>query len=141
MIPDFDPKTLTRHQKEVMFGVSLVNPYPASLAKDTNLKNDALAQLRLTEKIELLASLTQTGCMACMVISHNSVAKYLWDIMIDFLLLYSVIETFYGVSFDIDVKDGHLIWNIIVESLFAIDIILRFFTGYLDEDSLLPVTN
>ena len=136
MIPDFDPKALTRHQKEVMFGVSLVNPYPASLAKDITLKDDALAQLRLAEKTQLQATLTQTGAMACLVIPHNSLLKHLWDIMIDFLLLYSVIETFYGVGFDIVVKDGHLVWNIIVESLFGIDIILRFFTAYLDEDSL-----
>eukprot|EP01017_Pseudomicrothorax_dubius_P043558 TRINITY_DN7278_c0_g2_i1.p1 TRINITY_DN7278_c0_g2~~TRINITY_DN7278_c0_g2_i1.p1 ORF type:complete len:606 (-),score=184.94 TRINITY_DN7278_c0_g2_i1:149-1966(-) len=77
-----------------------------------------------------------------LIISINNPYKSIFDIMILVLIGYSCITTAYYISFDYDPEAaGHIFFENFVEISFAIDIILRFFHEYKDNETFEVVSD
>jgi len=63
--------------------------------------------------------------------------KSLWDIFVGILIIYSVIEVTYRLSFGIDAKGAWRILSYTIDSLFAIDILITFRTSIWLESNII----
>ena len=69
----------------------------------------------------------------------NSNHKLAWDIFLCALIVYSVITVTTRLGFDLEVglRGNDSIIDYTIDTIFAVDIILNFFTGYYDQDLVL----
>ena len=65
----------------------------------------------------------------------ESLFKKVWNIVIIVLLMYTACFVPYKTSFLDDDTSGLFVWELIVDSLFIIDIFVNFFSGFEDPDS------
>ena len=73
------------------------------------------------------------------VLLPNSNSRLAWDVYLCMLIVYSVITVTCRIGFDLEVglTGNDSIVDYTIDSLFAADIVLNFFTGYYDQDMVL----
>ena len=69
------------------------------------------------------------------VISVDSKWKQMWDIWCMLLVLYVALVVPYRLSLDLDDNKGLVVFNIIMDLCFLLDIVLTFFTSYYDDNA------
>lgn len=74
------------------------------------------------------------------VVDPQHPGKAVWDVGISIMIVYSVLVEPFRIGFGVEVSGAMLAIDIFVDCLFVIDIVLTFFTAYLDEREVL-VTN
>lgn len=57
-------------------------------------------------------------------------AKHIWDIVIGLLLIYTALVAPVRIAFEDDTPLAWFVIDLIVDTVFLIDILLTFFTGY-----------
>jgi hypothetical protein len=60
-----------------------------------------------------------------------------WDTVLTLFILYSVLSVPYRIGFDDDAVDGWLVFDYTVDIFFGVDIVIAFFTAYVDENEVL----
>nr|CCA15894.1 potassium/sodium hyperpolarizationactivated cyclic nucleotidegated channel putative [Albugo laibachii Nc14]CCA26917.1 potassium/sodium hyperpolarizationactivated cyclic nucleotidegated channel putative [Albugo laibachii Nc14] len=76
---------------------------------------------------------TSTKARDCtFILDPRTQLKVRWDVCIGLLIVYSVTLTPYHIGFVVSLTAWQNYLNYIVDSVFAIDIVLNFFTGYYD---------
>eukprot|EP00439_Symbiodinium_sp_Y106_P035430 s3340_g4.t1 len=74
------------------------------------------------------------------VVDPQHPGKAVWDVGISIMIVYSVLVEPFRICFGVEISSAMLAIDIFVDCLFVIDIVLTFFTAYLDEREVL-VTN
>ena len=66
---------------------------------------------------------------------HNKM-RIRWDLVIMFLAIWNCINVPYSLAFDPDNDDSTLfVLNVIIDTLFAMDIVINFRTSYINEET------
>jgi len=71
----------------------------------------------------------------------EGVFKMLWDCFVGLLILYSIIIIPFRIGFQVSPSRGESMFDLIVDSLFGLDIIFNFNTSYVDPTTELVVTS
>lgn len=74
-----------------------------------------------------------TGGGRC-VIGPRSRPKVFWDLLVAFLIMYSVVSAPYRAGFSADALGAWNVWENLVDCLFGLDILLTFFTAAVDRE-------
>ena len=85
------------------------------------------------ESIDLERTANRKCCLCCEnlpVINPQSNPKLAWDFFVALLIFYSVLMIPYAISFGTGDSESIKILDWIVDTCFAIDMVLNFFTGY-----------
>lgn len=56
----------------------------------------------------------------------------MWDVFIGVLLIYTALFVPYRLAFEDDTPLGWMIFDLFLDTMFMMDIVLNFFTGYHD---------
>lgn len=73
------------------------------------------------------------------IIHPESIFYILWSIILRIMIIITSLTTPFMFGYDIADENGWLIINIIVEFVFIVDIIIRFFVTYKDEENQVTV--
>lgn len=68
------------------------------------------------------------------LINPDSPGKRLWDVYIGSLLIYTALLVPYRLAFEDDTPVGWFAFDLYLDSMFMLDILLNFFTGYYDKE-------
>lgn len=84
-----------------------------------------------------LSSLDNAGPCFDYIVRPNNRHKFRWDLFIGALIMYSVVAIPFRIGFDREASHGELLFDILVDVCFCIDMIVNFITAYRDADGQL----
>lgn len=73
------------------------------------------------------------------IIHPESIFYIIWGILLRIIIIISSLTTPFMFGFDISDEGGWLVINIIIEFMYIVDIIIRFFVTYKDEENQMTV--
>jgi len=73
------------------------------------------------------------------ILLPSSAFKYYWNMIIIVLLLYTATYMPYRTAFEDEATFGWFICDIVIDSLFVIDIFVNFLSAYEDADGMMQV--
>lgn len=76
--------------------------------------------------------------MPCCILHPSCKVKSIWNTILAFLLIYTATVMPYKIAFiDNEIYDGWWFWDLTIDALFFVDIIMNICSAYYDSDGVL----
>ena len=124
----------SRGKRSLMRRMTARSSRLASVSSARALKNDELIatldQKATMDHMKLGNKLCCPCCERLPVINPQNSLKIMWDFYVAVLIFYSVLMIPYAISFGAEASAPQVVLDWIVDTCFAIDMVLNFFTGF-----------
>eukprot|EP00930_Biecheleria_cincta_P043155 TRINITY_DN2966_c0_g3_i1.p1 TRINITY_DN2966_c0_g3~~TRINITY_DN2966_c0_g3_i1.p1 ORF type:complete len:1469 (-),score=229.68 TRINITY_DN2966_c0_g3_i1:41-4447(-) len=79
------------------------------------------------------------GCCNGVLLDPSHPSKITWDVVVSAMIIYSVLVVPFRLGFGVDASEAESILDAVMDTFFAVDILLNFVTAYTDEREVLVV--